>query len=123
MAVSLTISEIFSVKEWPDLEIPGLGSFKVTENAAVRQNIYDLLSVGQLYLVPFASYLTLNNIVILKVGFEVTQRSLKLVPFESFGAVSDSPSIVTVAVSLAISEVFSVKEWHGEIWVWGCSSH
>ena len=35
----------------------------------------------------------------------------KLVPFESFGAVSYSPSIVTVAVSVALCEIFSVKEW------------
>ena len=38
-------------------------------------------------------------------------RSLKLVPFESLGAVSYSPSIVTVAVSVAVREIFSVKEW------------
>jgi len=37
--------------------------------------------------------------------------SLKLVPFESLGAVSYSPSIVTVAVSIAVCEIFSVKEW------------
>jgi len=34
-----------------------------------------------------------------------------VVPFESLGAVSYSPSIVTMAVCLAISEIFSVKEW------------
>jgi len=33
-----------------------------------------------------------------------------MVPFESLGAVSYSPSIVTMTVSLAISEIFSVKE-------------
>ena len=32
-------------------------------------------------------------------------------PFESLGAVSYSPSIVTVAVSVAVCEIFSVKEW------------
>jgi len=37
--------------------------------------------------------------------------SLKLVPFESLGAVPYSPSIVTVAVSVAVCEIFSVKEW------------
>jgi len=37
-------------------------------------------------------------------------RSLKVVPFESLGTVSYSPSIVTMAVYLAISEIFSVKD-------------
>ena len=37
--------------------------------------------------------------------------SLKLVPFESLGTVSYLPSIVTVAVSVAVCEIFSVKEW------------
>ena len=32
-------------------------------------------------------------------------------PFESLGAVSYSLSIVTVAVSVAVCEIFSVKEW------------
>jgi len=38
-------------------------------------------------------------------------RSLKLVPFESWDAVSYSPSIVTVAVSVAVCEICSVNEW------------
>ena len=38
-------------------------------------------------------------------------RTLKVVPFESLGTVSYSPSTVTMAVALAISEIFSVKEW------------
>jgi len=32
-------------------------------------------------------------------------------PFESFDAVSYSPSIVTMAVSVAVCETFSIKEW------------
>jgi len=38
-------------------------------------------------------------------------RSLKLVPFESFGAVSYSLSIVTKAVCVGVCKIFSVKEW------------
>jgi len=48
--------------------------------------------------------------------------SLKLVPLESLGEVSYSPSIVTMAVCLAISEIFSIKEWRDlENQVRGCS--
>ena len=38
-------------------------------------------------------------------------KSLKVVPFESSGMVSYSPSIVTMAVCLAISGIFSVTQW------------
>ena len=51
------------------------------------------------------------NIIDLETWVRGHSRSLKLVPFESLGAVSYSPSIVTIAVSVAVCEVFSVKEW------------
>jgi len=48
-------------------------------------------------------------------------RSLKLVPFETLGAVSYSPSIVTMAVSVAVCELFSVKACDLGNWVRGHS--
>jgi len=44
-------------------------------------------------------------------------RSLKMVPFKRLVAVSYLPSIVTMAISVAISEIFIIKEWPDlEIW-------
>jgi len=37
--------------------------------------------------------------------------SLKVVPFESLDTVTYSPFIVLVALSAAVTEIFSVKEW------------
>jgi len=48
--------------------------------------------------------------------------SLKVVPFESWATVSYSPSIVPMAVSVAVCEIFSIKEWcDRENWVRVCS--
>ena len=45
-----------------------------------------------------------------------------MVPFESLGTVSYSPSIVNITVTLAIAEILSVKEWLDvETWLWGRS--
>jgi len=38
-------------------------------------------------------------------------KVIEMVPFESLGAVSYSPSIVTMAVSVTVCDIFSVKEW------------
>jgi len=37
--------------------------------------------------------------------------TLKVMPFKSLDAVFYSPSIVTMAVSVAVCDIFSVKEW------------
>jgi len=38
-------------------------------------------------------------------------RSFKLVPLKSLSVVSYSPSVVTMALSVAVCEIFSIKEW------------
>ena len=37
--------------------------------------------------------------------------SLKVVPFKSLGAVCYSSSVVIMAISVAVCDIFSVKEW------------
>ena len=56
------------------------------------------------------SSLTLNNRD-LAIWLRGHSRSLKLVLFKGLGAVSYSPYIVTIAVCVAVCEIFSVKEW------------
>jgi len=46
----------------------------------------------------------------LEIWIRGQSRSFKLVPFESLGAASYSHSIVTMAVSLTVYEIFSFKE-------------
>ena len=62
-------------------------------------------------IVNIALSCTIFDIRDLEIGVRSHSRSLKLVPFESLGAVSYSPSIVTMVVSVAVCEIFSVKEW------------
>jgi len=92
----------------------GLGLFKVIENVAVRQTMYDFL------LVCHCNYSsTLYRLRVIDVEYyrgldmwvKGHWRSLKLVQFESLNAVFYSPSIVTMAVSVVVCEIFSIKEW------------
>jgi len=86
---------------------------QVTGNGTTGQIIHDLLLV-ELFDVKYYRNLDMS--------VRGHSRSLKVVPFASFGMLPYSPSIVTMAVSAAISQIFSVKEWPDlEIWVWGLS--
>jgi len=71
-----------------------------------------------LYVVPFLRYSASKKRRHVETGGRGTfleicvrghSRSFKLVPFESLGAVSYSPSIVTMAVYLTVYEILSVK--------------
>ena len=57
------------------------------------------------------TFATLQKTRDLEIGVRGHSKSLKFVPFENLRAVSYSPSIVTMAVSVAVCEIFSVKEW------------
>ena len=60
-----------------------------------------------------------KNGLTLKSGYGGPSRSLKIVRFDRRCMTF---AIVTIAASLAISPIFSIKEWPDlEIWVWGRS--
>ena len=73
-------------------------------------------------IVRIALSCTIFDLCDLKIGVRGHSMSSKLVPFESYGVVSYSPSVLTVAVSVAVYEILSVKEWRDlEKQVRGCS--
>jgi len=61
-------------------------------------------------MVPFP--MTLNELYPdLEIWFRGHSMSLKVVPLKSLGVVSYSTSVVTMAVSVAVCDIFNVKEW------------
>jgi len=109
MAVSVAVCEIFSVKEWCDLD-------NQVRSWKWRRSIDHMrLSIGRpLYSIALpCTVFELFNVELyrdLEIWVRGHSKSLKLVPFKSLGTVSYSPSIVTMAVSVAVCEIFSVKE-------------
>jgi len=90
-------------------------SLKVTANKTIGQIIHDLLLVELFDVKHYRDF---------EMWVRGHSRLLKVVPFESMCTVSYSPSIVTMAVSVAILEIFSVREWSDlGIWVWGLQGH
>jgi len=53
----------------------------------------------------------LNNTMTSKCGLQVDSTSLKPMPLKSLSAVSYWPCTLTMAISVAGSEIFSVKQW------------
>ena len=74
---------------------------RITGNGTIGQIIHDLLLVELFHVKYYRD---------LEMSVRGHSRSLKVVPFESLGTVSYSPFIVTMAVSAASLEIFSVKE-------------
>jgi len=76
-------------------------TLRVTGNGTIGQIIHDLL-LDELLDVEYYRDL--------EMWVRGDSRSLKLVPFERLSAVSYSPSMVTMAVSAAVCDIFSVEE-------------
>jgi len=72
----------------------------VIGNRTIGQIIHDLLVVKLFDIEYYRD---------LEMWVRGQSRSLKIIPFESLCTVSYSHSIVSMAVSLAVSEIFSVK--------------
>jgi len=116
MAVSLAISEIFSVKQSPHLEIWVWGQSRSSKMARFDRpctTFYWLAIVNIALSCIIFELFDVEYYHDLEMWVRGHSRSLKqiLVPFESFCAVSCSSSIVTMAVSVAVCEIFGVNEW------------
>jgi len=103
MSVSRTVSEIFSIKEWRDVETGGRGRSRSLE-MTLSNTPYTAFYWYHFCATWRKKYRDLE------IWVRDHWRSFKLVPFKRLGAVSYSPSIITMAVSLTDYEIFSIKE-------------
>ena len=98
-------------------------SLKVIETGVIQKLGYGFLFAFYSNYGRICSYfgdIRLQRVCDLENRVRVRSRSLEMTPIDRPCTVSYSPSIVTMAVSAAILEIFSVKEWPDlEIWVWG----
>jgi len=110
MAVCLAVSEIFSVEEWRDLENQVRGCSRSLKMAPFDRP-YAILLVGHCkYSVILYHFRVFWRLITLTLGLEVTQCHWNGCHSKA-SKVSYSPSKVTVAVSVAVCEIFGVKEW------------
>jgi len=95
MSVCRTISEIFSVKEWRDLETGGRGSSRSLKMAPFDRP-YTIFYWSAIALsVTFFELFHIKWYYDLEIWVKGHSMSFKPIPFESFGTVSYLSSIVT----------------------------
>jgi len=110
MAVFLAVCEIFSIKEWRDLENQAR-----TCSRSLKMTLFDrpyatfYWSANSSILYYFRVFWTLNTTVTLKSGLAVTQSHWHWCHWKAW--VRFPLSTVTMVVSVAVCKTLSVKEW------------